>query len=56
MPRRYPQRFAARRSSQLDRAKVAQFAATFGVSDATIYNWLKQEKVDVVRSRVFAFA
>jgi transposase len=26
--------------------KVAQLAATFGVSDATIYNWLKQERID----------
>lgn len=26
--------------------KVAQLAATFGMSDATIYNWLKQEKID----------
>jgi transposase-like protein len=26
--------------------KVAQLAEAFGMSDATIYNWLKQEKVD----------
>ncbi len=26
--------------------KVAQLAVTFGMSDATIYNWLKQDKVD----------
>lgn len=26
--------------------KVAQLAETFGMSDATIYNWLKQERVD----------
>jgi transposase-like protein len=26
--------------------KVAQLAATFGMSDATIYNWLKQDKID----------
>src|SRR5262249_50310725 len=26
--------------------KVAQLADTFGMSDATIYNWLKQERVD----------
>jgi transposase len=25
---------------------VPQLAATFGMSEATIYNWLKQEKVD----------
>lgn len=28
------------------RTKVAQLATTFGMSDATIYNWLKQDKVD----------
>lgn len=27
-------------------AKVAQVAETFGMSDATIYSWLKQEKID----------
>jgi transposase len=26
--------------------KVSQLAATFGVIDATIYNWLKREKID----------
>jgi transposase len=26
--------------------KVAQLAGTFGMSDATIYNWLKQERID----------
>lgn len=26
--------------------KVTQLAATFGMSDATIYNWLKQERID----------
>jgi transposase len=26
--------------------KVPQLAATFGMTDATIYNWLKQEKID----------
>jgi transposase-like protein len=26
--------------------KVAQLAETFGMSDATIYNWLKQERID----------
>ena len=26
--------------------KVSQLAATFRMTDATIYNWLKQEKVD----------
>jgi transposase-like protein len=26
--------------------RVAQLAETFGMSEATIYNWLKQEKID----------
>jgi len=26
--------------------RVAQLAATFGMSEATIYNWLKQEQID----------
>jgi len=25
---------------------VAQLAVTFGMSEATIYNWLKQERID----------
>jgi transposase-like protein len=25
---------------------VAQLAATFGMSEATIYNWLKQDRID----------
>jgi transposase len=28
------------------RHKVAQLAETFGMSEATIYKWLKQEKID----------
>ncbi len=47
MPRRYP---AEVRYQVIELArsgtKVAQLAATFGISDATIYNWLKQEKID----------
>jgi transposase len=47
MPRKYP---AALRHQVIELArsgtKVAQLAATFGMSDATIYNWLKQEKID----------
>jgi transposase-like protein len=27
--------------------KVAQLATTFGMSDATIYKWLKQERIDL---------
>jgi transposase-like protein len=26
--------------------RVAQLAATFGMSEVTIYNWLKQERID----------
>lgn len=47
MPHRYP---AEVRHQVIELArsgtKVAQLAATFGMSDATIYNWLKQEKID----------
>lgn len=47
MPRRYSPE-VRRQVVELARAgtKVAQLAATFGMTDATIYNWLKQEKVD----------
>jgi len=47
MPRRYPPE-VRHQVIELARSgtKVAQLAATFGMSDATIYNWLKQEKVD----------
>lgn len=47
MPRRYP---AEVRHQVIELArsgtKVAQLAETFGMSDATIYNWLKQERID----------
>lgn len=47
MPRKYP---AEVRHQVIELArsgtKVAQLAATFGMSDATVYNWLKQEKID----------
>ena len=47
MPRRYP---AEVRHQVIELArsgtKVAQLASTFGMSDATIYNWLTQEKID----------
>lgn len=26
--------------------RVAQLAVTFGMSEVTIYNWLKQERID----------
>jgi transposase-like protein len=47
MPRKYP---AEIRHQVIELArsgtKVAQLAETFGMSDATIYNWLKQERID----------
>jgi transposase len=47
MPRRYPPE-VRRQVIDLARSgtRVPQLAATFGISEATIYNWLKQEKVD----------
>lgn len=47
MPRRYPAE-VRRQVIELARSgtKVTQLAAAFGISEATIYNWLKQEKVD----------
>ncbi len=47
MPRRYPAE-VRRQVIELARSgtKVAQLAVTFGMSDATIYNWLKQERID----------
>ncbi len=47
MPRRYP---SETRMQVIELARsgtrVAQLAATFGMSEATIYNWLKQEQID----------
>jgi transposase len=50
MPHHYPAE-ARRQVIELARSgtKVAQLAETFGTSDATIYNWLKQKTA--VRSR-----
>ena len=47
MPHRYPAEILFQ-VIELARSgtKVAQLAATFGMSDATIYNWLKQERID----------
>lgn len=47
MPRRYPPEIR-RQVIELARSgtRVAQLVATFGMSDATIYNWLKQERID----------
>lgn len=47
MPRRYPPE-TRQQVIELARSgtRVAQLAEIFGISDATIYNWLKQEQVD----------
>ena len=47
MPRRYPAE-VRRQVIELARSgtKIAQLAETFGMSDATIYNWLKQDRID----------
>ncbi len=47
MPRRYPPE-TRRQVIELARSgtTVAQLAGTFGMSEATIYNWLKQERID----------
>jgi transposase len=47
VPRSYPA-MTRRQVVELARAgtKVPQLVATFGVSEATVYNWLRQERVD----------
>ena len=47
MPRRYPAE-VRRQVVELARSgtKVAQLVATFAISEATIYNWLRQEQID----------
>jgi transposase-like protein len=47
MPRRYPPE-VRRQVVELARAgtRVKQLARTFQVSEATVYNWLKQDKID----------
>jgi putative transposase len=47
MPHRYPAE-VRRQVIELARSgtKIAQLAEAFGMSDATIYNWLKQERID----------
>jgi transposase len=47
MPRRYPPEIRCQ-VVELARAgtKVAQLATTFGMSEATIHNWLRQERID----------
>ena len=47
MPRKYPAE-VRRQVIELARSgtKVAQLAETFEMSDATVYAWLKQERID----------
>jgi transposase len=47
MPRRYPPE-VRRQVIELARSgtKVAQLAEVFGVSEAAIYTWLKQDRID----------
>ncbi len=47
MPRKYPVEIR-RQVVELARSGtwVAQLVTTFEISEATIYNWLKQEKID----------
>ena len=47
MPRRYPPEIR-RQVVELARSgtKVAQLSTTFGMTEATIYNWLRQERID----------
>ena len=47
MPRKYPLD-VRRQVIELARSgtRVTQLVTTFDISEATIYNWLKQEKID----------
>lgn len=47
MPHAYPPELR-RQVIELARSgtRVAQLAVTFGMSEVTIYNWLKQERID----------
>lgn len=47
MPRRYPPE-VRRQVIELARSgtKVVQLAEVFGVSEASIYNWLRQDRID----------
>lgn len=47
MPRRYPPEMR-RQVIELARSgtRVKQLAVTFAISEATIYNWTKQDKID----------
>jgi transposase-like protein len=47
MPRRYPSEIR-RQVVELARSgtRVAQLSATFGMTETTIYNWIKQDRID----------
>lgn len=47
MPRRYSQEIR-RQVLELARSgtRVAQLSQTFGMTETTIYNWIKQDKID----------
>ncbi len=47
MPSRYPVE-TRKQVVELARTgtRVAQLAETFGVSEATVYNWLRQDRID----------
>ena len=47
MPRRYPPEMR-RQVIELARSgtRVKQLVATFQISEATVYNWIKQDKID----------
>jgi transposase len=47
MPRRYPSEIR-RQVVELacSGTRVAQLSATFGMTETTIYNWIKQDKID----------
>lgn len=47
MPRRYPAQ-TRRQVIELARSgtKVTQLVTTFGMTEATIYNWLRQDRID----------
>jgi transposase len=47
MPQRYPSE-VRRQVVELARAgtRVTQLTETFGMTEATIYNWLRQERID----------
>ncbi len=47
MPRRYPPE-VRRQVIELARSgtRVKQLALTFAISEATVYNWTKQDKID----------